>query len=237
MLGAPPERTNMQLVGMALCAFAGVLLWAQMLQVLVLSTRLAALTYTLGLMAEDVTRNLVVVGFFVCAFGTALTALKQEHFGTFGSSLVNLVRIVLDIDPPSLENLDSLGLFFIFMFIIVVIIGMLNILVAQLWASYGQVANNKAGYAMQHRADICIHMESILPMSLRKKLYDEMHFDIPVPFNQGDAGPSGGIQVIEPASVRNSPYYVPDRIVRFTGDASPSDPWPKKQQNDEAEIL
>ncbi len=35
----------------------------------------------------------------------------------------------------------------------------------------------------------------ILPMSARKKLFDEMRFDEPVPFNQGDAGPSGGIQV------------------------------------------
>jgi len=63
-------------------------------------------------------------------------------------------------------------------------------------------------------------------MSWRRKLFEEMQFNIAVPFDTGDSGPSGGIQVIEPASVRISPYYTPDRVLRFTGDTSPKDPWP-----------
>jgi hypothetical protein len=42
-----------------------------------------------------------------------------------------------------MDNLDKLGLFFMFLFIITVIIGMLNILIAQLWASYAKVAHDK----------------------------------------------------------------------------------------------
>jgi hemoglobin-like flavoprotein len=221
-------------VGMALNAFAAVLLWSQVLQIMVLSTRLAALTYTIGIMAEDVTRNLLVVGFFVAAFSTALTALREDHFPTFGQSLLVLVRVILNVDPPSLYDLTPLGIFFFFMFIITAIVGMLNILIAQLWSSYGQVASNKLGYALQHRANICMHMESVMPTRWRLMLFDEMFFDTNVPFNQGDAGPSGGIQVIEPASVRNSPYYVPDRILRFTGEASPNDPWPVELGDDGA---
>jgi hemoglobin-like flavoprotein len=221
-------------VGMALNSFAAVLLWSQVLQIMVLSTRLAALTYTIGIMAEDVTRNLLVVVFFVAAFSTALTALREDQFPTFGESLLVLVRVILNVDPPSLHNLTPLGIFFLFMFIITAIVGMLNILIAQLWSSYGLVASNKLGYALQHRANICMHIESVLPTRWRLILFDEMFFDTNVPFNQGDAGPCGGIQVIEPASIRNSPYYVPDRILRFTGEASPNDPWPVELDDDGA---
>jgi hypothetical protein len=35
----------------------------------------------------------------------------------------------------------------------------------------------------------------VLSMSIRRKLFQEMRFDLPVPFNQGDSGPCGGIQV------------------------------------------
>ncbi len=31
---------------------------------------------------------------------TALTALEQEHFNSFGAGIVVLVRIVLRVDPP-----------------------------------------------------------------------------------------------------------------------------------------
>ena len=34
------------------------------------------------------------------------------------------------------------------------------------------------------------------------------------------------IQCLEPD---DSEYYVPDRIIRFTGDASPKDPWPEEE--------
>jgi hypothetical protein len=39
--------------------------------------------------------------------------------------------------------MDKLGLFFVFIYIIVVIIGMLNILIAQLWGSYARIAKHK----------------------------------------------------------------------------------------------
>jgi len=44
------------------------------------------------------------------------------------------------------------------------------------------------------------------------------------------------IQCLEPD---DSEYYVPDRIIHFTGDASPKDPWPEdeaqqKQGEDDA---
>ena len=49
-------------------------------------------------------------------------------------------------------------------------------------------------------------------------------FDEPLPFSFSDVGPTGGIQ--EWVSDAEVEYYIPDRIKRYTGDASADDPWP-----------
>jgi len=219
-------------VCMGMNSVAGIILWGVLMQSLVLSTRLASLTYTLGLFGREILRNLVVVLVFVCSFGTALTALKQEHCSTFLLAIIHLARFVLGVDHQAISFVDPLGLLFLFGFIIVVVVGMFNILIAQMLGSVAQVAEATVGFAMQHQASICIHMESIMPMSWRKEIYGEMKFDESVTFDSGHAGPSGAIQEMEPASIRNSAYYFPDRVLRFTGDTSPKDPWPTTNLED-----
>jgi len=61
----------------------------------------------------------------------------------------------------------------------------------------------------------------------RTKYFDELGFENPLEFDNGDAGPPGGLQVLEPASVRADPRYIPDRIMRYTGEANENDPWPR----------
>ncbi len=82
------------------------------------------------------------------------------------------------------------------------------------------------GYAKMSRAYTCVEIESFLPARYRNRLWDELNFDLPLPFDPGDDGPAGGIQTLEPASIRADKKYVPDRVLRFPGEASPSDPWP-----------
>uniref|UniRef100_A0A7S1E185 Globin domain-containing protein n=1 Tax=Hemiselmis andersenii TaxID=464988 RepID=A0A7S1E185_HEMAN len=227
--------SSFQYAGMSMNAFVGVLLWIQLLQALALSENLSSVTFKLGALFEDVLRNLVLVAFLTLGFAAALTCLDEEHFDTFGESTTVLVRVILNVDPPSLLNISAFGLFFLCLFSIVVIIGMLNILIAMLWSSYGHNRNNMTGFATLRRARICIHMEALLPHSLRCKLFDGMEFDKPVPFNIGDSGPCGGLQVLEPAKIRNRPHYKPDRVLRFTGEANHTDPWPTLAQSYDGE--
>lgn len=74
----------------------------------------------------------------------------------------------------------------------------------------------------------CVDMESLLTENFHVKLFKRMGFDQPLDFENGDDGPSGGVQDLEPASIRSDPKYVADRILRFTGEASDKDPWPSK---------
>lgn len=89
-------------------------------------------------------------------FSASLTCLGEEHFEDFGASAFVLTRVFLGADPPSMIAMGSFGLFFLFVFVIFVAFGMLNILIAQLWSTYAEIANNKQGFAMMHRAEICI---------------------------------------------------------------------------------
>mmetsp|Transcript_17177 Transcript_17177/g.41163 ORF Transcript_17177/g.41163 Transcript_17177/m.41163 type:complete len:124 (+) Transcript_17177:1-372(+) len=91
------------------------------------------------------------------------------------------------------------------------------------------MADHKVGFALKHRAAICVDMESMMSINARRRQFLQLNFHHPVPFGTGDDGPCGGIQVYEGAQrVRGDSRYRPDRIVRFTEfEASPRDPWPE----------
>ncbi len=59
-----------------------------------------------------------------------------------------------------------------------------------------------------NRAFHCIESESYLSVHQRKRYYDKCGFDKPIEFDNGDEGPTGGIQCMENANVRTSKYYV-----------------------------
>eukprot|EP00961_Rhodomonas_salina_P202884 2737182-Rhodomonas_salina.2 len=40
----------------------------------------------------------------------------------------------------------------------------------------------------------------------------------------------GDTRVLESATVKQSAHYVPDRVLRFTGEASANDPWPSLEE-------
>eukprot|EP00281_Chroomonas_sp_CCMP1168_P017796 CAMPEP_0206218674 /NCGR_PEP_ID=MMETSP0047_2-20121206/3921_1 /ASSEMBLY_ACC=CAM_ASM_000192 /TAXON_ID=195065 /ORGANISM="Chroomonas mesostigmatica_cf, Strain CCMP1168" /LENGTH=1169 /DNA_ID=CAMNT_0053641185 /DNA_START=104 /DNA_END=3613 /DNA_ORIENTATION=+ len=221
-----PDAVGSPDVHQSLTAFIAVLLWMQLLQALIFDTRLAAFTYTIGLMFKDVTHNLVVILIFLLGFASALAALKEENFETIESSFIVLLKDVLEIEGPSYERSSSLGFFFIITCVALVAVFMLSILIAQMSLTYERLGEDKIGFAMKHRASLCIEIESFMPLLWRQKLYTGLDFSKPVEFDHGDEGPAGGIQRLHTSEIRNDKKYVPDRILRFTGESSPSDPWP-----------
>jgi hypothetical protein len=61
---------------MVLTAITALLMWGQLVQMLVVSTRLAALTYTIGQLFGDVVRFLILMGIILVSFAAAMTALQ-----------------------------------------------------------------------------------------------------------------------------------------------------------------
>ncbi len=153
--------------------------------------------------------------------------LQEPFFEDFGYSTMHLLRHFLGLIPAQNYEVDWLGMLLLVVFSIILHVGLLSILIAQLALAYEHLSADKAGYAKMNRAFVCVEVESIMSMAQRKKIWDSMGFFSPLQFDHGDEGPAGGVQVRENAVVRADPKYVPDRIIRCTGKASPNDPWPR----------
>eukprot|EP00802_Teleaulax_amphioxeia_P004181 Tamp_04185.p1 GENE.Tamp_04185~~Tamp_04185.p1 ORF type:complete len:777 (+),score=205.16 Tamp_04185:586-2916(+) len=230
----PSERSTRRLQ-----AVAALLMWIQLLQSSIISKAMAAFSYSVGSMLKDLLHTLFLILVLMLAFGSALSILEEDPFNAgFDVTLVLLLQEVLGVAQPSYMDVSSGTRCLLLLFVLLVTVVMLNVLIAQLTITYERVISNMEAHALKHRASLCLDMEAFLPLSWRKKIFQRFGFDKPLPFEgPSDLGPAGGIQVQEPDDHK---YYVPDRIFRFTGDASPQDPWPDindELKDDEEEEL
>jgi len=205
----------------------------QFVQLLTISDKLAAFTYTIGRMFEDVYRNLLVISIIMVSFAATLSVMREDSFQTFDVSIVGLLRTIVGLHSPSTTYVSSAGQFVIILFVVIIDIGFLNILIAQLALAYESLTKETAGFSRMNRAFTTVEIESLMPLEARRNIFMELGFDDSLEFDNGDSGPSGGIQVLEPASIRADSRYVPDRIMRFTGEASEHDPWPSEVNEEE----
>ena len=209
----------------AVISIAGMLLWAQVLECSILSEKMAAFTFSLGIMISDLSHSLFFIGILLLAFGSALTNIGDEGYDQgLDVTLALLLKDVLGMGKP-MEGLSSMSVFLQVIFIIFVTIIMLNVLIAQLSLTYGNVMKFARPSMLKYRASVTLDLESLLPVFLRQRIYDSFGFDVPLPLSVSDVGPAGGIQVWEWES--DCIGYIPDRIKRYSGDAAPRDPWPK----------
>jgi hypothetical protein len=70
---AAPHEIDLMMV---LSAITALLMWGQLVQLLIISTRLAALTYTIGQLFGDVVRFIILMGIILVSFAAAMTALQ-----------------------------------------------------------------------------------------------------------------------------------------------------------------
>jgi hypothetical protein len=164
-------------------------LYVQILQALVLSEELSAIVFVIGKLSRDIARNLFVILIFLMSFAAALTALDEHdtEFISFGDSSWALLRMTTSAGHPPVEDLKHpFGAVLVIAYLIITGIGMLSILVAQLTYAYQQITADQAGFAKKNRAYVCVEVESVLPLSYRKKMYDEYNFGLQLEFDNGD---------------------------------------------------
>merc|ERR1719401_1228931 len=85
------------------------------------------------------------------------------------------------------------------------------------------------GYARLERAEIIVEIMPSVPAGRWQRFTGSLRLDKRLEFNEGDTGPSGGIQVKEVASA--NPTTV-DMIRRFGGSTSPEMPWAEEGDGD-----
>ena len=201
-------------------------LFFQLFQSFTLVPSLSALVYAITRMTVDIARTLFVIFVVLLAFTAGVTALEMHDFHGMGETGFTLLKATLYMEMPDLDGEQPFGIFLIISYMVIVCIGILSILVAQLSLAYNEISRYKKGFAMMNQAYVCVEVESVLSLKYRKKIFTELGFQDALEFDNGDEGPPGGIQIKEPASVRAHPKYCPDRIQRSTGSTNPADAWP-----------
>jgi len=212
--------------GSTMASLVALVVGLQLLEVFMLNPQVASLMLLIQNLLPDVARTLVLCMIFICAFAGALTVYKAVNFSTLGESVSNLISMLLSLDIGLVEDAGAYGAVLITILVVIIQCAVFNILIAQLVNRTASIAQWSHLMVQKKFAYVCVEMESLLPLHYRIKLFKSMGFDEPLDFEVGDDGPSGGIQELEPASIRSDPKYQPDRILRFTGEASASDPWP-----------
>ncbi|EKX33176.1 hypothetical protein GUITHDRAFT_120657 [Guillardia theta CCMP2712] len=104
--------------GQTALAIAAVLLWVQMFQLSILSTPMAAFTYTIGIMFGDLYHSLFMILILIAAFGSALTILGDPPFDQgWDRTIVLLLQEVLGVAQPLYSDISSFTRFLLLFFV------------------------------------------------------------------------------------------------------------------------
>ncbi|CAE7525772.1 unnamed protein product [Symbiodinium natans] len=194
------------------------------------STRLSSWLLVAGHVLPDLGRALLACGFLVLTFGSSVAACvgQPEDFQGIGNSVMSFLQLAVNMFPAShLEQLeDNIMLFAAAScFRVLVVFLLMNVLIAQLTCCYKQISVSMVGYARLRRMHkVCEAME-VIPSGSFQGFILNLRLDDPVEFGEGDVGPAGGIQVLEPGNLH--PTNV-DTIRRLGG--NPKNPFPPEDE-------
>merc|ERR1719191_520341 len=214
------------------------LYYALVLDLAVLSTKVSAYVLVCIRMLYEVFLFLLALSATLLAFGSSISVLKhdQEDFkGIHKAALALLESAMRMFDGKHFEMYESdpLALACVFLFLIVVLVFLLNMLIAQLTCAYEAVYKDMVGYARLERIDIIVTTMPQVPESRWRSFLDNLKLHEKAEFGAGDIGVTGGIQVFEAANMNPTTQ---DMIRRFGGSTSVEMQWPVEQEvGDESE--
>jgi len=195
------------------------------------STRVSAFVLVCSRVISELALFMLGLTFVVFGFACAISALKNQSADFRGilKSGLNLCKITLGMfsgeqyetlmDYPALITA-------IFVYVVVTVIFMLNLLIAQLNCAYQSTYFDMVGYARLNRGKIVAETMPTVPKRRWERFVAGLSLDEPVEFGEGDIGLAGGIQVLEPASENITTV---DMIRRFGGSTSPEAQWPEEE--------
>jgi len=224
------ERSGMRFSYTLFSMFAMFLYYTLLIDLTVVSTRISAFVLVCVRMLSEVALFLGALAGAILSFSSAISVLKQDSDkfagipkGSF--SLFSQIVGTFSSNNYALLEDEPIVLAVVFVFLILTIILLLNLLIAQLSCAYSAVYEDMVGYARLERAEIIVEIMPSVPQWRWQKFIDSMRLSKKLEFNEGDTGPPGGIQVKEPASANPT---TADMIRRFGGSTSMEMPWPEE---------
>eukprot|EP00929_Paragymnodinium_shiwhaense_P033133 TRINITY_DN18251_c0_g1_i2.p1 TRINITY_DN18251_c0_g1~~TRINITY_DN18251_c0_g1_i2.p1 ORF type:complete len:1149 (-),score=288.60 TRINITY_DN18251_c0_g1_i2:196-3642(-) len=215
--------------------FAMIVYYSMLVDLAVFQNRVSAYVLVCGRMLSEVLLFLIAMIFLLLTLGSAFSCLEQDEkdFQTIQGSAMVLWEILLGMfDKESFGGIhgEPVVLLGVYVYMIIALIFMLNLLTAQLTCSYDAIYADMVGYARLKRSRIII--ETMPSVSARRweKFKNSLRLDTPIEFNEGDVGIAGGIQVLEPATAHPT---MTETIKRYGGTTSPEVQWPLLEDSSE----
>eukprot|EP00929_Paragymnodinium_shiwhaense_P113805 TRINITY_DN820_c1_g2_i2.p1 TRINITY_DN820_c1_g2~~TRINITY_DN820_c1_g2_i2.p1 ORF type:complete len:340 (+),score=85.49 TRINITY_DN820_c1_g2_i2:156-1022(+) len=201
----------------------------------VLNNRVSAYVLVCSRTLSEVALYLFSLFSVLLTLSSAVSCLDQpvEKFQNIPNAFLgqwDLLLAVFQAKDISAMQTQPLVLFGVYVSLTATVLFLLNLLIAQLSASYNAIHVDMVGYARLKRSQIIIET---MPMVSAKRwtfYMESMHLDNPIEFNEGDVGLNGGMQVMEAANIHPT---TEDSIRRYGGSTSPSTQWPEADAGDD----
>jgi len=211
---------------------AMLLYFALVIDLAVLSTKVSAYVLVCTRMLSEVSLFLLALSATLLAFASGISVIKHEQgdFAGIHKGLLSLLEMTMrmyDGQHYAIYESDAVVLICVFIFLVVVMVFLLNMLVAQLTCAYEAVYVDMIGYARLERITVIV---GIMPLVSNKRWFtfcDSLRLDQKCEFNAGDIGVTGGMPIVEAANL--NPTTV-DTIRRFGGSTSVEMQWPAEQE-------
>eukprot|EP00929_Paragymnodinium_shiwhaense_P092830 TRINITY_DN5283_c0_g1_i2.p1 TRINITY_DN5283_c0_g1~~TRINITY_DN5283_c0_g1_i2.p1 ORF type:complete len:2305 (-),score=689.54 TRINITY_DN5283_c0_g1_i2:325-7239(-) len=207
---------------------AMILHWTLVVDLAVFNTALSAFCLVVNQVLSEIGRFVIAFIFLLLTFATAVSVLQHSYIEMMdtGAAVVCLFAITLQIYEDDYRDMldDPALLVAVFLFVLFSAILLLNLLVAQLGCSYEYIYQDSVGYARLRRAQVICETIEVCPVKKWNRFLTDLGLHLPIEFNEGDVGLSGGMQILEEGSLH--PVTV-DTITRYGGSCAPELPWPE----------
>ncbi|CAE7657366.1 mqo, partial [Symbiodinium sp. CCMP2456] len=226
-----PEGQQIMDVYSILSSIALLIYWFLLTDFSLLSMRVSAFLLVCFYLISEVVLFVLALTFLILAFSTAISALNHhiEDFETVPAWMRALLQISLGMFPNTHYDdfqVEVTVLVAISVFVALVFIFLVNLLIAQLNQAYHNMFEDIYGNARLTRAAVIVQVMAQVPRKRWQNFLNNLAFDQPLEFNEGDVGIAGGIQILEPASAK---IVTSDAVKRYGGSTAPTMPWPVEE--------
>merc|ERR1719310_2539826 len=210
---------------------AMVLYYTLLLDLAVFNNRVSAYVLVCGRMLAEIALFLLAIFCVLLTLSSALSCLEQddEAFQNIGAGMMSLWEMLLRMfSTDHYKSLHDIPVVLIgvYVYLVIAVVFLLNLLIAQLCCSYDAIYADMVGYARLKRCRIIVETMPAVTPKRWTAFKDALRLDERIEFNEGDIGVAGGLQVLEAANAH--PTTV-DTIKRVGGTTSALAQWPEEE--------
>lgn len=232
-----PEATQEIVYWYSVCGMIAMIVhWLLLIDMTIFSTQLSAFLLVVGHVLGEVKQFLTALTFLLLLFGSTISILCDRQCGDDGgdfndmwNAIISLFSITVGLYQGDFREIqsDPMLLTMIYLFLLVSVVLLLNLLIAQLNQTYEYINKDVLGFARLNRASLVVDAMASCPKAKWKSFINDLRLEDKREFDEGDLGLAGCIQSYEPSGLHRQNE---EPIKRYGGTTAPEAPWPEEKQ-------